>query len=109
MKGTTMVRTPSYRFRPALLFVGLALLGLLATACAAPTAMTTWGYSSWSERFGGGEMGGFEKARAHCLERLGITDPASVVPESAEETGFLACMNAENWCTNRWGCSKPGV
>jgi hypothetical protein len=90
----------------------LVVLGVCASiglACAAPVAITTWGYSSWSERFGGGEMGGFDAARAKCLETTGITEPEKVAPGSAKETAFLACMNAANWCTNRWGCAKPGA
>jgi hypothetical protein len=81
----------------------------LAIACATPTAMTTWGYSSWMERYGGGERGGFEKARAQCLEKTNISQAANIASGSPEETAFLACMNAANWCTNRWGCNKPGV
>jgi len=87
---------------------GLAIV--VAAGCAPRQAVTTWGYSHWAEKFGAGDMGEFEKARAACLQQIGATaDPASVAPNSAEEDGFLECMNDANWCTMDWGCNKPGA
>lgn len=88
----------------------LALLLLLSAACAGNSPITAWKYSSWSPRYGVGEMGDFDKARQACLEQVGAAaDPAAVAPGSQQETDFVMCMNAAHWCTNRWGCDKPGA
>jgi hypothetical protein len=80
-----------------------------ASACAARTAVTTWGWSSWVREGGGGEMGAFDAQRRQCLEQVGVTDPARVQPDSVTEDQFLQCMNGAGWCTTAFGCRKPGA
>lgn len=77
-----------------------------AWGCATPKPITTWWYSDWTSKVGAGK-GAFEDARNACLAKLGISDPAAVESNSPEETRFLECMNAANWCTNAYGCNKP--
>jgi hypothetical protein len=44
------------------------------------------------------------------LDQIGASsDPASVVPNSPEESAFLECMNAADWCTDLHACNKPGA
>jgi hypothetical protein len=90
------------------------ILGLVVTvvapACAPRHAATTWPYSRWYERYGAGELGGFEADQRRCLQKVGAGDnPASVTPNSPEEDAFLECMNAANWCTDAFHCNKPGA
>ena len=86
-----------------------AIATFVAAGCAPRQAATTWGYSHWVEKFGAGDMGEFEKAQRACLQQVGASaDPASVAPDSAEEDGFIACMNAADWCTMVYHCQKPG-
>ncbi len=91
-----------------LLLGSIALL--CALGCAPRQAVTTWGYSHWYVEGGGGEMGAFEDQQKQCLDRLGIEgDPASVAPDSPQENEFLECMNGSGWCTQAYGCDKPGA
>ena len=46
-------------------------LALIAVACAARTAVTQWGYSSWFRRGGTGKMEKFHQQRNKCLEEAG--------------------------------------
>ncbi len=93
--------------RHALLLAAL-LLGVGA-ACAPRTATTTWAYSSWTKKYGGGSLGAFKKTRGECQEQEGIADPKAVEPNSEEETRFLRCMNAAGWCTYSFKCEKRGT
>jgi len=92
------------------LALSCSILILVAGACAARMAATTWGYSHWHQRLGGGSMGEFEEHQKRCLEQIGVGgDPASVEPDSPQEDAFLECMNAAHWCTNEFNCDKPGA
>lgn len=93
--------------RSLAILVGLSSLALLA-ACAR-TSATTWGWSSWYRRGGFGDMGAFEAQRSTCLAQLGTSDPASIQPQSPQETQFIQCMNGSGWCTQLWDCNKPGA
>jgi hypothetical protein len=90
-------------------FVVLCTFALLLLSCAPRSAITTWGWSSWVRQGGGGEMGAFETQRQQCLEQAGVSDPASVQPDSSAETRYLECMNGAGWCTTDFGCEKPGA
>lgn len=82
---------------------------LCASGCAPRQAATTWGYSHWYEQ-GGGSLGEFEQQQRSCLAQIGAaTDAASITPNSPQEDSFIECMNAAGWCTNAFGCNKPGA
>ena len=81
----------------------------LLLACASSAPITTWPYSSWVEKYGAGSLGDFKRVREGCLAQLGIAEPASVAQDSPTEDQFLQCMNAAGWCTERYGCEKPGA
>ena len=84
-------------------------LALVALFACAQTVATTWGYSSWYQRAGAGDMRMFENQRNTCLSQLQVPDPAALAPGGREELQFLQCMNAAGWCTQMWDCNRPGA
>jgi hypothetical protein len=88
--------------------IALALLVLSFSGCA-HTPATSWGWSSWYQRFGTGNKPGFESQRATCLAQMGVNDPDAVELRSSQDVGFVQCMNAAGWCNQVWECRAPTV
>lgn len=84
-----------------------ALLAVAVAVACARTSVVGWGYSSWFDRDGAGDMGAFDRHRSACLEQAGIEDAATIAPNSPEETRFVECMNTAGWCTELFHCQKP--
>ncbi|MGI9591703.1 MAG: hypothetical protein ACR2P8_10080, partial [Myxococcota bacterium] len=63
-----------------------------------------WYYSSWISMDGVATEASFDEARATCLARSGVSEPAAVEPGSDKEREFIECMEAARWCTAAQGC-----